>query len=395
VNAKKETIEKTEEPPSKMRRLHGWRVALVGNIKGKTKLPPNAPPDAEAEFDSESTIQAICQAIESDGHQAIFVAGDATLPTLLPKIKPDICFNFAEGFSGDAREAQFPALFELLSIPYTGSRVLTSAISLNKVLTKQIWHMKGLPTASFQEFNHADEPLDPALQFPLFVKPVSEGTGKGVDENALVQDDRQLRRRLSYLLSVYKEPALVETFLPGREFTVAVLGRRDAALYSRMPHIYAPDGFRHFSPQEIDCRGAATDNIYSNKNKSIDLDHPQSARFICPAPIDSDLEEELVSLAIKAHLAIGALDISRVDIRCDARGKPQLIEINTLPGLAPNFSDYCLITNANKFAYNDLILEVLYLAAGRWGLLPARLQRHVPRRIEKQPSRIHQLLPLP
>jgi D-alanine-D-alanine ligase len=394
MDTDKETITNKEKPPSKSRQMHGWRVALVGNIKGKTILPPNAPHDAEAEFDSESTIQAICQAIESGGHHAFFLTGDATLPTQLQKAKPDICFNFAEGLCGDAREAQVPALFELLGFPYTGSRVLASAISLNKTLTKQVWRLKGLPTAPFQEFHRADEPLDAALQFPLFAKPVSEGTGKGIDENALVQNERQLRRRLDYLLDTYKEPALVETFLPGREFTVAVLGRSDAALYSRLPQTYASDGFHRFHPEEIDCRNAATSNIYSYQNKTINLDDPRSGRFVCPAPIDTALEEELNTLAIQAHQAIGALDISRVDFRCDADGNPQLMEINTMPGMAPNFSDYCLIINASHFAYQDLILEVLYLAAGRWGLLPSYTQQDAQSGLSKQFARPRQPLPL-
>lgn len=372
MDTNEESISNKEKPPSKSRRLHGWRVALVGNVKGKTILPPNAPPDAEAEFDSESTIQAITQAIEKAGHHALFLSGDVTLPSQLRKARPDICFNIAEGLNGDAREAQVPALLEMLGIPYTGSRVLASAISLNKTHTKQIWRLKGLPTAPFQEFSRVDEPLDPSLHFPLFVKPVSEGTGKGVDEKSLVHDEKQLRSRLAYLLKTYQEPALVETYLPGREFTVAVLGRHDAARFSPLPHLYAADGFCRLHPEEIDCRSAATQHIYSYKNKTIDLGLPWSVRCLCPAPIEAALEEELQRLAVQAHLAIGALDISRVDFRCDAEGKPQLIEINTLPGLAPNFSDYCLITNASNLAYDDLIREVLYLAAGRWGLLPAR-----------------------
>jgi D-alanine-D-alanine ligase len=368
-----EIVEIDEEPPSPRRLQRPWRVAVVGNIKGKTLLPPGAPPDGQAEFDSESTIEAICHAIESDGHQAFFLSGDANLPCLLQKDKPDMCFNFAEGLGGDAREAHFPALFELLSIPYTGSRVLASAINLNKRLTKQIWSLNGLPTPAFQEFNRVDEALQADLHFPLFVKPVSEGTGKGVDKDALVSNEMELRQRLAYLLTTYRQPALVETYLPGREFTVAVLGREDTPSAvrerSRLSDMYGTDGFRRFFPQEIDCRGATTDGIYSYTNKITDLGLPGSIRCMCPAPVSLTFQEELNSLAIRAHQAIGALDISRVDFRCDEEGKPQLIEINTLPGLAPNFSDYCLITNANHLAYDDLILEVLYLGASRWGLL--------------------------
>jgi D-alanine-D-alanine ligase len=138
-------------------------------------------------------------------------------------VQPDICFNSAEGLGGDAREAQVPALLEMLGIPYTGSRVLANGISLDKTLTKRIWRDRRLPVAPFQEFNTVDDPLRADLKFPLFVKPSREGTGMGVDNNAIVNAEKELRERVSYIIETYQQPALVETYLSGREFTVGIL----------------------------------------------------------------------------------------------------------------------------------------------------------------------------
>ena len=129
---------------------------------------------------TEPAIDHIRAAIETDGHQTFFIQADGGLPYALKQVKPDICFNIAEGLGGDSREAQAPALLELLKIPYTGSRVLTNAISLDKTLTKRLWRDRNLPVAPFQEFTFGDEPLRPELRFPLFVKPSREGTGMGV-----------------------------------------------------------------------------------------------------------------------------------------------------------------------------------------------------------------------
>src|SRR5512143_502530 len=224
----------SDEPPG---RPHPhWRVAVLANIKDETQpLPKGVPADAYADFDHIETIDHIRTAIETDGHSTDFLVADENLPSALKKAKPDICFNIAEGLGGDAREAQVPALLEMLKIPYTGSRVLTNGISLDKTLTKRIWRDRRLPVAPFQEFIIGDEPLRAELKFPLFVKPAREGTGMGVDMKAIVNNEKELRERAMYIINTYRQPALVETFLSGREFTVGMIGRWDAKKYSRFP----------------------------------------------------------------------------------------------------------------------------------------------------------------
>jgi D-alanine-D-alanine ligase len=345
-------------------------VGVIANVKGETPLPVNGPADAGAEFDRSDTIQAIREAIESDGHNTVFLPADSNLPLALHDIRPDICFNIAEGLGGDGREAQAPATLEMLGIPYTASRVTANAISLDKTLTKHIWRDRHLPVAPFQEFSSAVEPLRPSLHYPLFVKPAREGTGMGIGLEAVVHNRSELRERVAWVIDTYRQPALVEAFLPGREFTVGVLGGLEAAAVSRKPYLYGPDGFHRFPVLEIESRNSVTPGVYGNAAKSKYFSDPGVPGFICPADLEPDLEEQLNLLARRSHQAIGALDVSRVDIRLDAEGKPCLLEINTLPGMTPDFSDLCVIAGAEGLTYTDLVLEILYLAAGRWGLLP-------------------------
>ncbi len=361
-----------EKPPSQYPRPR-WRVAVLANIKVEGQaLPSGVPPDAYADFDHIETIDHIREAIESDGHKTVFIPADEDLPYALRKHRPDICFNIAEGLGGDAREAQVPGLLEMLRIPYTGSRVLTNAISLDKTLTKRIWRDRRLPVAPFQEFIVGDEPLRPDLNFPLFVKPSREGTGMGVDLNAIVENEAGLRERVHYVIDRYNQPALVETFLPGREFTIGTLGRSDAKLYSRHPEWYEKDGFHRFPILELDSSRSVTPNVYSLEAKSKSVGAEGAPGYICPADVDPDLARKLQHMAWRAHFLLGALDVSRTDMRLDAQGNIRLLEINTLPGLTPGYSDLCLQAAAEHISYEDLILEILYLAAGRWGLIPAR-----------------------
>ncbi len=365
-----EQQEQESEPPgNRPRPARPWRVAVIANIKGETKLPHEGPSDAGAEFDRIETIQAIRSSIESDGHLTEFLPADSTLAERIEEFCPDICFNIAEGQGGDSREAQVPALLEMLHVPYTASRVLANALALDKTMTKRVWRDFGLPTASFQEFFTGKEPVSPHLTFPLFVKPAREGTGMGMDGDSIVYDEGQLRRQVCWVIETYRQPALVEEYLPGREFTVGVLGRPDAARYSRRPSLYKPDGFHRFSILEVDNSHSITPGVYGNLAKSLYFGEAGIPEFICPAHIDENLANELQDLAIRGHLAIGAVDVSRLDLRLDGEGKPRLIEINSLPGLSPGFSDLCVISQAEGLSYTDLILEILYLGASRFGLL--------------------------
>jgi D-alanine-D-alanine ligase len=361
-----------EKPPNRLMKRH-WKVAVLANIKDDGHLKPEGvPPDAFADFDHIETVDSLRAALETDGHSTVFIEADSELPYALREEKPDICFNIAEGIGGDAREAQVPALLELLGIPYTGSRVLANGISLDKTLTKRIWRDRRLPVAPFQEFLVGDEPLRAELKFPLFVKPAREGTGMGVDLNAIVNNEMELRERATYIVNTYQQPALVETFLPGREFTVGILGRADAKLYSRHPEWYEKDGFHRFPILELDTTRSITPWIYTHEAKSKEVGADGHLGYFCPAEVEPELEKKLKSLALRAHQLLYTLDVSRTDIRLDEDGNPRLIEINTLPGLTPDYSDLCLQAKAEGIGYEDLVLDILYLGASRWGMLEPR-----------------------
>jgi D-alanine-D-alanine ligase len=368
-----ELLVRGEEKPPSRRLKRYWKIAVLANIKDDDHpKPEGVPPDAFADFDHIETIDAIRSALETDGHETVFIQADMDLPYSLREERPDICFNIAEGLGGDAREAQVPALLEMLKIPYTGSRVLTNGISLDKTLTKRIWRDRRLPVAPFQEFVVGDEPLRPELNFPLFVKPAREGTGMGVDTKAIVKNEKELRERTQYIINTYEQPALVETFLPGREFTVGILGRADAKLYSRHPEWYEKDGFHRFPILELDMTRSVTPKVYSQASKAKEVGEEGAPGYICPADIDPELDKKLKHFALRAHFLLSALDVSRTDIRLDGEGNPRVMEINTLPGLTPNYSDLCLQAAAEGIRYEDLILELLYLGASRWGMIEPR-----------------------
>ncbi len=350
--------------------LPKWNIPVIANLKEENHSPFDSQQELGPEYDRLETITAIQMAIESDGHKTTFIPADANLPFALHSLRPDICFNYAEGLGGEAREAQVPALLELFGIPYTGSRVLANAISLDKTLTKRVWREAGLPTAAFQEFHSTHEILREDLNYPLFVKPAHEGSGMGIDPNAVVHTEIELRDRIEYVLKVYRQPALVETYLPGREFSVGILGFPNARILSRRPELYRPDGFHTFPILEVDTYQGCTPGIYGQEAKSKNFLEKGCPSIICPANISPALSETMQRLALQAHQAIGALDFSRIDIRLDIQGEPVLMEINTIPGLAPGQSDLCSMAGAEGLGYPDLILEILYLAASRFGLIP-------------------------
>lgn len=349
-----------------------WTVALIANLKDEFIPELDDPPDAGAEFDRIETIENLTRAIESDGHKVKFLNADHKLPRALMNLKPDICFNIAEGTGGDSREAQVPALCEMLGIPYTASRILPNAISLDKTITKRIWRDHGLPTAPFQEFSSLEQLQELSLEFPLFVKPAREGTGMGIDEGSLVYDFQQLYDRVDWLLKSYRQPALVEEFLPGREFTVGFIGNPGSPEARRRPDLYDSEGYHWFPVLEIGLADSVSPTVYGHDAKSIDIGDDGAPAYLCPADIPQGLVDELVDLTRRAAEALNANDISRVDFRMGADDKPYLLEINTLPGLNPAISDICIMADTEGLDYNTLILEVLYLAAERFGLpIPA------------------------
>ncbi len=351
-------------------RMNKWRVAVTYNLKYsvKAKVSADAPSDALAEYDSVDTIEAIKGALTAAGHEVVGLEADETLLDSIRQVAPDICFNIAEGIKGEARESHVPALLEMLGIPYTASKVLANAVSLNKAMTKRVWRDYGLPTAAFQVFYQGNEPLDPRLTFPLFVKPISEGTGKGINRNAITHNLAELQTQVRWVIETYHQPALVEDFLPGREFTVGLIGNRYRPTARPVNPLYNEQGFHVLPIMEIDTTKGAVKGIFNAEAKSYLPDDEQAPGYLCPANIPLDLETKLKELTVMAFNALEALDVSRVDFRLGPDGQPYLVEINTLPGLNPKLSDICLCAKAENLPYDNLITEILNLAAERYGL---------------------------
>jgi len=344
------------------------KVAVLANLKKNIEMRPDAPPDDAVEYDREETVEAIMTAIRSVGHKAILLEGDVTLLDTIRKTKPDICFNICEGLRGDARESHVPAILEMLGIPYTASKIMANAISLEKVIAKRIWRDRGLPTVPFQLFNDPDAPLRATLRFPLFVKPVREGSGKGVAPSSIVQNEADLRRETHRIVTDYHQPALVESFLPGREFTVGIIGNPPSGQRRANPELYGNDGFHYFPVLEIDPTVGAGHGVYGSEAKGITPGEEGAPEYTCPAEIPVSLQKEMGRLTKSAALSIGAVDCSRVDLRLDSEGHPYILEINTLPGLTPDYSDLCIMSAAERISYAVLINEILNLALERYGM---------------------------
>ena len=351
---------KGNEPP--------WRVALIANLIDEYIENFDDPPDAGAEFDRLQTIEAIAGALEADGHAVFFLQADHSLPEALMNVKPDICFNIAEGIRGDGREAQVPALCEILGIPYTASQVVANAISLNKTMTKRIWQHRGLPTAPFFEITSLEDLNHTEFRFPLFAKPSREGTGMGINDHSIIHDHEQLIDRVDWLLNTYHQPVLLEEFLPGREFTVGFMGNHGIPNSRQRPELYDADGYHWFPVLEIDTLSSVSPKIYGHDAKALDIGTMGAPDYLCPADIPESLRAQLIDLTRRAAEALEVRDVSRVDIRLGADGEPYLLEINTLPGLNPLLSDLCIMAAAEGMTHQTLITEILYLAAERYHL---------------------------
>ena len=348
------------------------RIALLANLKTSAPHWEGMQPDQWDDLDSESTVATLVDIIRSGGYDCEFLEGDVTLLDSVRKYRPDMCFNICEAHFGDSREAQIPALLEMLRIPYTGSKVLTMALSLDKPMTKRILMWHELPTPNFQAFEREDEPLDPDMTFPLFVKPSREGTGMGVSLSSVVQNETEMREQLKFILNKYKQPALVERFIEGREVTVGLVGNLLGPVAKRMPKSSdakrIQSGLRFFPPLEVDLqRYRDTDMVYSNRLKVAMADQLD---YLCPAPLEQEQIDELNWLAAACFRVVGALDVSRVDFRLDVNDhwKPNILEINPLPGLSPGISDIVIEAAADGVSHPELVHMILDAALKRYGM---------------------------
>ncbi|UCH59958.1 MAG: hypothetical protein JSV61_00365 [Anaerolineales bacterium] len=350
-----------------------FRVALLANLKVNAPKFEGMPEDQWDDLDSEKTINSLLEAIRAGGNTCEFLEGDTSLLDTVRKMKPDICFNICEGHFGDAREAQVPAILEMLQIPYTGSKVLTLALALDKPMTKRVLHYHDLPTPAFQSFERVNEPLNEEMIFPLFVKPSREGTGMGVSAKSIVHNEQELIEQVEFILNRYKQPALVERYIEGREVTVGVVGNLIGPVARRLPEDEeAPRvqaGLRFFPPMEVNLKPfETTDVVYSNRLKVALADQLD---YLCPAPLDAEMVDELNWLTAAVFRVTGAQDVSRVDFRLNVHEdwKPYILEINPLPGLSPGVSDLVIEAAAEGVDHTYLVNMILDTALKRYGMI--------------------------
>jgi D-alanine--D-alanine ligase len=328
-------------------RRKALKVGFTFNLKRIKPLDSNDD-DREAEFDSRATIDAITSAIASHGHDVVEIEATPELPSIIGSMPLDIVFNIAEGIHGRNREAQVPAILELLNIPYVGSDPAALSICLDKVLAKKMVRQAGIHTADFIVMRTGNERLPRNLHFPVIIKPVAEGSSKGVMGMNVVQDEADLRRISRELLSKYHQPVLVEEYLSGREFTVGLLGENRPKVLPPMEILFnnTEDRFP----------------VYAFEHK---LNTNASISYQAPANIDRPLQKNLEHVARSAFMALGCRDVARVDLRLDRSERIHFIECNPLPGLTPGWSDLCIIGEAAGMDYRTLIGEIMAPAIRR------------------------------
>ncbi|MEW5843331.1 MAG: D-alanine--D-alanine ligase [Bacteroidota bacterium] len=275
--------------------------------------------------------------------------------------KADIVFNVAECANGTSREAQIPAMLDMLKIPYTGSDPLTLATCLDKARTKEILAYHKIPTAKFLfvELIADLERFD--LNFPVMIKPVAEGSSKGIFNSSLVYNLNDLTEKLTTSFVTYKQPFLIEEFLPGREFTVAILGNCLETEVLPIVEINFDELPKELVP------------IYSYEAKwVVDTRENPLNIFTCPAQLDESLQDKIRKVTLETYKVLRCRDWSRIDIRLDQNGEPNVIEINPLPGVLPDPKDnscYPKAARANGLSYVEMINKVLITAAKRYNLL--------------------------
>ena len=315
------------------------RIGFTYNVK---RVDSKTGDDAEAEYDSPDTIAAISDAIASFGHAVVHLEATPDLPRILPEADVDLVFNIAEGLVGRNREAQVPALCELVGIPYTGSDSATLAIALDKALAKKVFKQHGILTPEFQLFETGRERLLPGMKFPVIVKPNAEGSSKGIAGTSVFDEEVGMRAAVKTIIEKYRQPALVEQYITGREFTVGLLG-------DRRPRV--------LPPMEICFKDKSLERpVY---DFTVKQDWVKHVEYKCPPPLTPAEAKAIERAARETFDALDCRDFARIDVRMNAQGQVYVFEVNPLPGLTPDYSDLVLIAKAAGMDFRTLIGEIL------------------------------------
>ncbi|CAN5200181.1 N/A [soil metagenome] len=318
--------------------------------------------DEFAEWDSPATINAVFDALARFGEVIRLEATD-DFPQRLRDARPDIVFNIAEGLRGPNREAHVPAICEFYGIPYSGSDPFTLALCLDKARTKEVLRARGVPTADWSLITSIRE-LESLVasnpRLPLFAKPVHEGSSKGITERNYIDSAASIAPVVADLLERYQQPVIVETFLPGAEFTCGMLGNGPSTYVLPIVGL----NFRALPDGALPIYGFEAKWLWDSPEDPLDI-------FECPARIDDTLRAEIESVALSAYHALGCRDWSRIDVRLDGDGRPNVVEVNPLPGILPDPRNNSCLPKAARAAglnYDELIAAALVAAAARLGI---------------------------
>ena len=305
--------------------------------------------DETAEFDRDDTIAAIENTLQALGHQTERIGHIKQLAAALVAGKRwDLVFNIAEGMYGIGREAQVPALLDAYAIPYTFSDPLVMSLTLDKAMTKRVLRDAGVPTSDFRVAFSEHDASRVHFEPPYFIKPVAEGTGKGITPASIIREKATLAQGVASLLEIYRQPVLIEPYLSGREFTVGIVGTgKDSRAVGSM---------------EVILLDNAEQGVYSYVNKE-NCEELVEYRLVSAAA--EPLVAEAERIALEAWLVLGCRDGGRIDIRCDGDDRPQFMEVNPLAGIHPEHSDLPIICNKKAIPYQQLIKEIVDSAAAR------------------------------
>ncbi|MCC7013183.1 MAG: D-alanine--D-alanine ligase [Planctomycetes bacterium] len=316
-----------------------------------SQKPADAPDDLFEEYDSVGTVDAIQRALESRGHTVSRLGGGRRFLARMLEAAPALVFNISEGHGSRSREAHVPAVCEMLGVPCTHSDPLTMAVTLDKAMAKRVVASAGVPTPRFVVLEELRDMERVELPFPLFAKPLFEGSSMGIRKRSRIEDRAQLRERAGQLLHDYAEPVLIEEFCGGAEFTVGLLGNGERS--------------RVIAAMEVEpLLVPRTEFVYSLEVKR-NPDWADEIAYNVPPKRPRAEVERIEKVALDAYRALGCRDIARIDVRCDTAGDPKFIECNPLPGIAPGWSDLAILWERIGKSYDELVLAVLDEACAR------------------------------
>ncbi len=339
------------------------KQGLLKEFEKRNKIsfsPEDIPEDYFAEGDSPETIEAIAEAIQAGGHQVVKIEADNSAAEKLEKNNPDLVFNVAEGLYGNFRESYIPMICERLNLPYTGSDPLALAICLNKARAKEILSYHSLPTPGFKVIKQHENYDIQNFTYPAIIKPIAEGSSKGIYNDSVVSDPEMAMARIKENFQKYNESLILEKFLEGAEFTVAVWGNGIDAEVLPIISINYEDLPKEANP------------IYSYEAKWI-WDRPEKPLdiFHCPAQLSFLQQRNICDVALNAYHALNIRDWCRIDIRMDEQEIPHILELNPLPGILPKPEDNSCFPKAARtkgYSYEEMINHVISFASKRYGL---------------------------